>query len=127
MPRPRARLRALVVILAASCGSNGGNGGQQAACKAGLPTSDACTTASAPSYATQIAPLVHDRCLSCHFAGNPNSSVVLETQAEMRQEVGLIETQVYRCAMPPPGEETPLSDSERAEFLQWLVCGAPNN
>lgn len=126
MLRPRARvLRALVLLVMAGCGSND-PGGQAAACKPGLPTTDTCA-ASAPSYAADIAPLVHARCLSCHFAGNSNSSVVLETQAEIRQQTQLVETQVYRCSMPPPGDATPLADSERMELLQWLVCGAPNN
>ncbi len=51
---------------------------------------------------------------------------MLETQAEMKREEQLIETQVYRCLMPPSDGSTPLSDDERTELLQWLVCGAPN-
>jgi uncharacterized membrane protein len=127
MPPPRARwFRALVLAVVAGCGTNDGPGGQTTTCEPGLPTTDACAT-NAPSYATVIAPLVRERCLSCHFAGNRNSSVVLETQQELSQRTQLVETQVYRCTMPPPGDAPPLAEAERAELLQWLVCGAPNN
>jgi uncharacterized membrane protein len=127
MLRLRARwFRALAFAVVAGCGSNDGSDGRAQGCKPGLPTTDACAM-SAPSYMTDIAPLVRERCLSCHFAGNPNSSVVLETQAEIHQRAQLVETQVYRCSMPPPGEATPLAEDERAELLQWLACGTPNN
>jgi uncharacterized membrane protein len=110
----------------AGCGPKDGSDGQADGCKPGLPTTDACRT-NAPSYATEIAPLVREHCLSCHFAGNTNSSVVLETAAEINQRAQLVETQVYRCSMPPPGDAAALSDDERGKLLQWLVCGAPNN
>ncbi len=95
------------------------------ACTTALPSSDDCATA-APSYTNDIAPLVGGRCLGCHFARNPNSSVVLETQSEIYDQRQLVETQLYRCAMPP-STGTPLTSDERAELLKWLVCGAPNN
>ena len=94
-------------------------------CAATLPAGTDCNTA-APSYATEIAPLVAARCLDCHFAGNHNSSVVLETQSELNGQRGLVETQVYRCQMPP-SDGGAMSDSDRALLLKWLVCGAPNN
>jgi uncharacterized membrane protein len=90
-----------------------------------LPANDDCDTA-APSYATDIAPLVEAHCLSCHFAGNHNSSVVLETQAQLNHQRGLAETQVYRCQMPPSDSEA-LSTTDRELLLKWLVCGAPDN
>ncbi|HTQ05038.1 MAG TPA: hypothetical protein VMI54_14335 [Polyangiaceae bacterium] len=113
-------------MAATSCGTSPGPASTPPDCKAGLPTKDACAT-NAPSYATDIAPLVEARCLGCHFKGNPNSSVVLETQAEMSQQTQLVETQIYRCEMPPADGGIPLTDTERTELLQWLVCGAPNN
>jgi uncharacterized membrane protein len=94
-------------------------------CKAGLPSEDACATAT-PSYAEDIAPLVEARCLECHFAGNRQSSVVLETHAQLAGSRQLVETRVYRCQMPP-SEATALSATERELLLQWLVCGAPDN
>ena len=92
---------------------------------AGLPSEDACATAT-PSYAEDIAPLVEERCLECHFAGNRLSSVALETHAELAERRQLVETRVYRCQMPP-SDATALSTSERETLLKWLVCGAPDN
>jgi uncharacterized membrane protein len=90
-----------------------------------LPTEEACAT-GAPSYATDIAPLVSARCVGCHYAGNRVSRVVLETRAEIADNRTLALTQVFRCQMPP-AEATDLTDVERETLLQWLVCGAPDN
>jgi uncharacterized membrane protein len=109
----------------AGCASPSDPSTHPMSCDVSLPASDDCATA-APSYAADIAPLVSARCLGCHSAGNPNSSVVLETQAEFKQQRQLVETQLYRCAMPP-SNGVPLTSDERTELLKWLVCGAPDN
>jgi uncharacterized membrane protein len=108
-----------------ACAGAGDPPGDPPACTAALPTSSDCD-AAAPSYATAIAPIVEARCLNCHFAGNHNSSVVLETQSELKGQRGLVETQVYRCQMPP-SDGGALSTSDRNQLLKWLVCGAPDN
>lgn len=95
------------------------------ACTPGLPESSACPS-SAPSYTDEIAPLVDERCGGCHYSGNRNSKQVLETYEDLHASVSLIEKEVYRCEMPPEGEPG-LSAAERQRFLQWLVCGAPDN
>jgi len=94
-------------------------------CTATLPDSADCATA-APSYATDIAPLVKTHCSDCHFTGNRNSTVVLETGAQVQKNSRLVEAQLYRCAMPP-ADGTALTDDEREMFLKWIVCGAPDN
>lgn len=127
MRRPRARLLGGLAWLAVGCGAGGSPAGTTVDCKPGLPTTDACAT-SAPSYTAEIAPLVQERCLGCHFTGNPNSTVVLTTQAQLNRQTQLVETQVYRCDMPPVDDGgIPLTDAQRTLLLQWLVCGAPNN
>jgi uncharacterized membrane protein len=115
----------LCMSLAACASTSGDPAAATSTCTATLPTSDACATAT-PSYSADIVPIVTQRCLECHAAGNLNSSVVLETQSEIYRQRQLVETQVYRCAMPP-SDGTPLTSTERSELLQWLVCGAPNN
>ena len=108
-----------------ACGGPRDPAGDPAACTAALPTSNDCD-AAAPSYATQIAPIVEAHCVDCHFSGNHNSSVVLETQSELNRQRGAVETQIYRCQMPP-SDGAALSTSDRDQLLKWLVCGAPDN
>jgi uncharacterized membrane protein len=108
-----------------ACAGSPGPGDAPPACQATLPDGSDCNGAT-PSYATEIAPLVETHCLDCHFAGNHNSSVVLETQSELNRQRGLVETQVYRCQMPP-SDGVALSTGDRARLLEWLVCGAPDN
>jgi hypothetical protein len=95
------------------------------ACSVSLPNDSACGSGG-PSYASDVAPLVKATCLDCHFAGNRNSTVVLETAAQLKKSQGLVEGELYRCDMPP-ADGTPLDDDQRQLLLQWLVCGAPDN
>ena len=37
-----------------------------------------------------------------------------------------VRDQIYHCRMPNQGAPA-LTNAERAAFLAWLVCGAPNN
>jgi hypothetical protein len=125
-PRTRAVTAAFALTLAACAAANAPSDGDPApACPANLPDSSGCPD-SAPSYATEIRPLVDLRCIGCHYEGNRNSKQVLETYEQLRASVSLIEKEVYHCEMPPSGEP-PLSESERRTLLEWLVCGAPNN
>ena len=94
-------------------------------CSATLPDDGDCSTA-APSYATDVVPLVQAHCLDCHFSGNRYSKVVLETQAQIQSNSRTAETALYRCDMPP-ADGTPLGNDDREVLLKWLVCGAPNN
>ena len=113
-------------LLSAACGEEPSAGNPAApACPAGLPDNSGCPT-SAPSYATEIAPLVDERCGGCHYRGNRNSKQVLETYDYLHSSVSVIEKEVYGCQMPPQGEPV-LSEAERQRLLQWLVCGAPDN
>jgi uncharacterized membrane protein len=119
------RFTLFLCIPLVACGSPANRAGAETTCTAKLPPNDDCDTES-PSYAADIAPLVETHCLSCHYAGNPNSSVVLETQSQLSRQVGLVETQLYRCEMPPSDGEA-LDTNDREELLKWLVCGARNN
>lgn len=113
-------------MLTMACGPAVNAGDHDAfVCPSGLPSDSACPD-SAASYKDAIQPIVDAYCGGCHYAGNRNSSQVLETYDELHQSVSVIEKQIYQCEMPPSGE-TPLPARERTALLQWLVCGAPNN
>jgi hypothetical protein len=91
-------------------------------CPRVLPT---CTS-TPPSYTNTIGPLVHERCVGCHFPGSTVTRGDLTTYSNVFALRGTVLTQVYSCAMPPL-YATPLSPEERTELLTWLECGAPNN
>ena len=94
-------------------------------CPSDLPSDSGCPDA-APSYAEEIQPLIDKHCGGCHYRGNKNSKQVLETYDDVHASLTVIEKEVYRCEMPPAGEQ-PLGLAERAALLQWLVCGALDN
>jgi hypothetical protein len=86
-----------------------------------------CTTI--PSYATDIAPLIAAKCQPCHEPGGVSSNRDLTTYDNVENLESTVLGQVYACAMPPAdaGPDATLTPSERNDFLQWLVCGSPNN
>ncbi|MGZ3417961.1 MAG: hypothetical protein ACXWUG_16175 [Polyangiales bacterium] len=93
-----------------------------ASCPNDLPA--ACTTA--PSYASEVAPIVSAHCLKCHSKGGVEESVPLDGYSAIFARRTTVLTQVYSCKMPQEGEPA-LSADERAKLLMWLVCKAPNN
>jgi hypothetical protein len=79
----------------------------------------------APSYANQVSLIFAGHCVKCHAAGQVEASRPLTSYSAVRAQPGVL-TQVYACRMPPAGEP-PLSATERATLLAWLVCGSPQN
>jgi len=101
-------------------------GSATAACSKALPT----TCDAAPSYKTDIAPLVARTCLpACHEPNGTASDRDLTTYANIEKIESTVLSQVYACSMPPAdaGPDATLTPQQRDEFLQWLVCGSPND
>ncbi|HEY4121431.1 MAG TPA: hypothetical protein VGM56_26380 [Byssovorax sp.] len=127
-----ARLAAAVAVAAlasiaftSACGSDGGGGGAGggSSCPDDLPTS---CPATHPVYA-DVAPIITQRCDPCHAQGGEEDDRLLETYAEVFAQRQEILTQVYDCLMPNASEgQAPLSATDRATFLQWLVCMSPD-
>ncbi len=94
-------------------------------CAASIPKS--CP--SAPSYASDIAPLVTRTCNTCHAANGTASDRDLTTYKNLTKLETTSLVQVADCLMPPSdaGADAMLSQAEREELLQWFVCGSPNN
>jgi hypothetical protein len=118
----------LLVLGLASCG-----GGSQPDppdmpnrdCPSDLPSRDDCS-ANISSYRLEIAPILEQRCLGCHFPGNTQSGNVLEDYADVFRQRQTVLSRIYSCVMPP-AEAPPLTSSERQALLEWFVCGAPDN
>lgn len=106
-------------LLAAGCGSES-NGGT---CGAAVPES---CPASAPSYTTDVAPLLQKYCVSCHNASGSEPSHLLDTHSGVSSAADHVKAEVSGCTMPPSGSTAP-TDAERNTILAWLVCGAQDN
>lgn len=111
----RSPLLAALALCLAACGSGGGT------CPSDLPAS--CPS-PAPSYARQVAPLIQQRCTSCHSPGGSSSSWPLDSYSDVYRLRGPVLDQVYSCRMPLGGS---LDPAGRQLLLGWLVCGAPDN
>ena len=74
----------------------------------------------------QIDAIVVAKCAPCHNAQGPNPDLQFSADAydlvkAIAKSVG---TQVYSCRMPAAGG-VPLTATERAALLGWIVCGSP--
>lgn len=119
---------AVLAAVAAAAGCGGG-----AAMTMTVPVTPICpndTPAScptpAPSYGTDVAPMLQDRCGGCHAPGGVEPGRLFATWGQVSAQAADILNQVHACRMPPAGQ-TPLTDGERQLVLGWIVCGAMNN
>jgi uncharacterized membrane protein len=94
-------------------------------CPNDLPSNAACAT-ELPSYALEVAPIIEQRCATCHFPGNTQTGVVFDEYDQVFSRRQTVLTRVYSCVMPPEGAAS-LTVQERRTLLQWFVCGAPEN
>src|SRR5882757_548035 len=137
--------RAIAAIALAVLVANGCDGGHFGVVDAGPVDTDAaflldsdaparpCTlvrsrcSAPAPSYAADIAPVIARRCLpACHEPGGIEQVQPLTNYAEVYFRRVNVLQQVFNCRMPPP-DKPELPSEEVTTFLNWLVCGSPNN
>ncbi len=121
--RGRRPLIACLWLLAACSGtpdsSDTGTG-----CPNDLP---ADCPADVPDYNADVAPIIADRCLSCHSPGGAGEAGHdFTTWDTLNAQQTTVLTQVYACKMPPEGAP-PLTSAERGTLLDWLVCGAPGD
>lgn len=78
------------------------------------------------SYPEHVRPVIERHCISCH-AAQPTSTmfsvapkgVLLETEAQLRQQAARVAVQVSSKAMPL-GNLTQMTDEERQRVLQWI-------
>lgn len=101
-------------------GGCSGNGGS-----CGVTTPSSCPT-SAPSYATDVAPVMQKYCTSCHVAGGQEANKPLDTFSAVSQRSGEVQDQIAGCDMPPSGATQPTA-AEMQVVLDWIACGAQNN
>jgi uncharacterized membrane protein len=84
------------------------------------------TTGAAPADIQRVRAVVAERCSGCHaerptFAGitAPPKGVMLETEAQIRDQATLIAQQSVTTRVMPPGNLTGMTDEERALIAAW--------
>jgi uncharacterized membrane protein len=95
------------------------------ACPSDLPSNTACAS-GLPSYEREVAPIIEQRCATCHYPGNTQSEDVFADYDDVYSIRQTVLTRVYSCAMPPDTAPS-LTLEERRALLRWFVCGAPDN
>ena len=111
----RGAILAALLACSASCGTPPPDG----ACPDDAP--DTCVGA-APGFG-DVRGTFDAKCVACHSAGGIEASRPLDTYADVFRQRGSVLGQLVSCLMPLH-ESAPLTASERAVMLQWLVCGA---
>ncbi len=91
------------------------------------------TSAAAPTFTKDVAPILYQHCASCHRPGDI-APMSLLTYEEARPWAKAIREQVASGQMPPWHAEAAhgtfsndrrLSEQEKATLLQWVAGGAP--
>ena len=86
-----------------------------------------------PTWAKDIAPMIHGRCSPCHSEGGHGPFPLLSYR-DVARRTELVRQEILSMAMPPCsatsdfGEfctEPPLDDAQRLVFQRWLQAGAP--
>ncbi|MGH3110402.1 MAG: urate hydroxylase PuuD [Gaiellaceae bacterium] len=85
-----------------------------------LEPDDAPSTEGEPVSFAQIAPIVEQRCASCHSGAVAPLGVRLETEPEITARADDIERQAVLTRAMPPGNSTGMTDEERARLGAWI-------
>ena len=113
---------ALALALALTGCTSGNDAPDAGACAHELPT---CPS-SPPSYQQTIAPIIQQKCVTCHYPGTVAAKGDFSTYPNVKANFGSMLNQTYSCLMPP-ANGAPLTTDERTQLLEWFVCSAPNN
>lgn len=87
------------------------------------PNNAACTI----SFASRVTTIVQTNCaysVGCHGAGSTNSGGPLTNHSQIFNRRSNIRAAVQAGTMP---QGATLSASDKADFISWIDCGAPNN
>jgi hypothetical protein len=90
-----------------------------------VTTSPTCAS-PVPSYSATIHELLVSTCANCHYPGSGRAQSSLTTYDDVQLVYGSALGQVSACLMPPPDNPS-LTEAQRAELIDWLACGAPDN
>ncbi len=69
----------------------------------------------------QVAPVIAARCAPCHSGASAPLGVHLETRAQIEARIDDIERQAVQTRAMPPGNQTGMTDDERALLASWIA------
>jgi len=69
----------------------------------------------------EIAPIVEERCASCHSGAAAPLGIKFETQAQIEAWAGPIEQQAVLTRAMPPGNATGITEEERESLAAWAA------
>ena len=84
-----------------------------------------CPDGGAPSYKTQILPILQQDCIPCH-SPTGTAGYYETSYADVYNQRSPMLDQVTLCAMPPVGGPQ-LTSAQQIALTAWLECGAPDN
>jgi len=87
------------------------------------PSSSASCPTPAPSYATDVGPLIARYCSRCHSPDGGEPSHLLQGYDDVtsKSQMGEVLFRISSCRMPPEGEPQPTA-AEREVILSWFAC-----
>jgi hypothetical protein len=94
-------------------------------CPDDQPSQSDCPDAT-PSYQSEIAPIIQERCTVCHVPGGLEPDKLFDSYERILPQRARMLVFIYSCRMPPTCA-TQLTSDERRKLLKWFVCSAPNN
>jgi uncharacterized membrane protein len=99
--------------------SQGSSGGSCGTVPSSCPSSN-------PSYASDVAPVMYQYCVSCHGPGGSVSNKPLDSYQAVKNLSAAVKNVTSSCAMPPASAAQPTA-ADRDTVLGWIVCGAQDN
>ncbi len=69
----------------------------------------------------QVAPVIAERCATCHSGVSAPLGIQFETRAEIEARIDDIERQAVQTRAMPPGNTTGMTDDERALLAAWIA------
>jgi uncharacterized membrane protein len=86
-----------------------------------LQPEDAVSEVAEPVAFEQIAPVIEERCATCHSGASAPLGVQLERQEQIEARVDDIERQAVLNRAMPPGNATGMTEEERELLAGWIA------
>jgi hypothetical protein len=128
MQAPRAIVITAVALAIAVAAAAGCGGGPPASTCPGNEVPTACPS-PAPSFTTDVLPVIQATCQNCHAPGGQEEIIPLVTYDDVRGRITTVIQQLRNCLMPLAGNGNPtITPKQRQTLIAWsTACGAMND